>query len=70
VPGSPDEANRRTLFTGESGVKFRANMAHTPLKFMAKVTDFRGLRAGLKYVGNATDFERIGCVVEIGAGAF
>jgi hypothetical protein len=70
VPGSPDETKRRTLFTSESGIKFRANMAHTSLKFMSRLTDFWGLRVGLKYSGNATDFERIGYVVEIGAGVF
>jgi hypothetical protein len=44
-------------------------VAHTPLKFMAKLTDFWGLRFGLKARGvfPVTDWNY---VVELGSGVF
>ena len=53
----------------EQGVKFRVNMIHSPLKFLAKITDFWGLRMGLKARGlfPVSDWNY---VVEFGAGTF
>jgi hypothetical protein len=53
----------------EQGVKFRVSVAHTPLKFMAKLTDFWGLRFGLKARGMfpVSDWNY---VVELGSGTF
>lgn len=53
----------------ETGVKFRANIGHSPLSFLSKLTDFWGLRAGVKYTG-FFNFSRIGYVFEIGAGTW
>ena len=38
-------------FVGEIGMKFRVNMVHTPAKFLAKLTDFWGVRTGVKATG-------------------
>jgi hypothetical protein len=58
-----------TYLASEAGLKFRANISHSPLKFMGKLTDFWGLRAGIRYLGG-TEFKKIGYIVEIGAGTF
>ena len=59
----------RTGFETELGVKFRANVAHSPLKFMSKLTDFWGVRGGFRYVG-FREFSQLGYVIEIGAGVW
>ena len=59
-----------TDFVMETGLKFRVNMKYSPLKFLAKVTDFWGFRLGLKYQGNVWDIKNLGLVMEIGAGTF
>lgn len=56
-------------FAFETGVKLRGNLAHTPLKFMTFLTDFWGLRAGLKYLGFAA-VDELSFVVEVGAGVW
>ena len=56
-------------FAFETGVKFRGNLAHTPLKFMTLLTDFWGLRVGLKYLGFAA-VDDLSFVVEVGAGVW
>ncbi len=67
-----DSGNRKTYFASETGLKFRANLGHTPLKFLKHLgTDFWGLRVGVKYLGaDAWSFDNIGYVIEIGAGSF
>jgi hypothetical protein len=70
VPDVPDQTTSRTVFTSETGIKWRLNMAHSPLKFLTKVTDFWGFRMGIQYKGNFTDFDHIGYIVEIGAGTW
>jgi hypothetical protein len=60
----------RNLFVTETGIKLRVNIHHTPMKFLAKLgTDFWGLRVGIRTVG-AWDFDRIGYVIEFGAGSW
>jgi hypothetical protein len=61
--------DRRTGFVTETGIKLRGNISHSPLKFMGALTDFMGLRVGVRYRGFER-FDEIGYVVEIGAGAF
>ncbi len=56
-------------FVFETGLKFRANISGTPLKFLTLFTDFWGLRLGIKNTG-FFDIERFTYVFEIGAGAF
>jgi hypothetical protein len=57
-------------FVFESGIKFRVNMVYSPIKFVTKITDFWGVRVGLKYSGNAWDFRHVGFLAEVGAGTF
>ena len=60
----------RNLFVTETGVKLRVNIHHTPLRFLAKLgTDFWGLRVGIRMV-DLWDFDRIGYVLEFGAGSW
>jgi hypothetical protein len=53
----------------ESGIKFRARIRGTPLDFLAVLTDFWGLRVGLRTAG-FFPVTRLGYVIEVGAGAF
>jgi len=64
-----DDGGSVTYGVVEQGVKFRVNMVHSPLKFLAKVTDFWGLRIGLKARGlfPVSDWNY---VFEFGAGTF
>jgi hypothetical protein len=59
----------RTYWCAESGFKFRANIKHSRLRFMSKLTDFWGLRIGTKADG-LLPIQRLGLVLEVGAGAF
>ena len=53
----------------ETGLKFRAGLAHTPFKFMTKVADFWGLRFGVKDNG-FFEIDRLRYVIEVGAGTW
>jgi len=60
----------RNLFVTESGIKLRVNIHHTPMKFLAGLgTDFWGVRVGIR-TENVWDFQRIGWVIEFGAGSW
>ena len=66
----PTGATTETSFVMETGIKFRVNMMHTPLRFVRKLgTDFWGLRIGIKYV-DAMKISEIGYVLEFGAGTW
>lgn len=65
VTGSATTAD----FVGELGMKFRVNMVHTPAKFLARITDFWGVRVGLKATGGF-DIDQLAYVIEVGAGTF
>ncbi len=56
-------------FMSEAGVKFRFDVRTTPLKLLTSLTDFWGVRAGIRYVGFG-EFDEIGYAIEVGAGAF
>jgi hypothetical protein len=56
-------------FVFETGLKFRVNMAHTPLKFLTVFTDYWGFRAGIKNRG-FWDISNLTYVFEVGAGSF
>ena len=56
-------------FVLESGIKFRALLSHTPLKFMTKLTDFWGIRFGVKNKG-FFDVKNITYVIEFGGGTW
>jgi len=61
--------SQRTEFVLETGLKFRVNVEHSPAKFLAALTPYWGLRAGFKYTGGF-EIDRLGYVVEFGAGSF
>ena len=65
--GRPDY---KTFFVSEAGIKFRVNIAKTPIRFLRYLgTDFWGIRLGWKNVG-FSPFVESGFVIEIGAGVF
>lgn len=70
VEWDENDAGRTNAFWfAESGIKFRANIKHSPLSFMSKLTDFWGLRIGLQ-AGGLLPVDRWRYVIELGAGAF
>lgn len=56
-------------FVAETGLKFRVNVSHSPLKFLTFFTDYWGLRAGVLSRG-FPDIDRLRFVLEFGAGSF
>jgi hypothetical protein len=64
-----DGTKSETYFASEAGFKFRFNIAHTPFGFLAKTTDFWGLRAGIRY-RSYKSFTDFGYAIEVGAGSF
>ncbi len=60
---------RHTDFLFETGLKFRTQVGQSPLKFLTFITDFWGVRVGIKNYG-FFDIDRLSYVVEIGAGSF
>jgi hypothetical protein len=66
---TPAMTDMKTDFVLETGIKFRALLSHTPLKFMTTLTDFWGIRFGIKNKG-FWDVNNITYVVEIGAGTW
>jgi hypothetical protein len=56
-------------FVLETGLKFRVNVLHSPMKFLGKLTPYWGLRAGIRNTGGF-DIERFTYVLEVGAGSF
>jgi hypothetical protein len=65
-----DDAGTQTWhWVAESGFKFRANIKHSPLSFLSKLTDFWGIRVGVKYT-DLLPVTSLGWVVEVGGGTF
>jgi len=65
-----EDGNVHTDMMTETGVKFRLNMSHTPLKFLSKLgTDFWGVRVGVKNKG-IFNWDSIGYCLEVGAGVW
>jgi len=65
-----DLGETHTDMMTETGVKFRLNMSHTPLKFLSKLgTSFWGVRVGVKNKG-IFNWESLGYAVEVGAGVW
>jgi len=62
-------SSNRTDFVLETGLKFRAQIGSTPIKFLSFFTDFWGVRAGIKNYG-FFDIDRLTYVLEVGAGSF
>ena len=63
------ERQQDVEFVLETGLKFRAQIGHSPLKFLTFLTDFWGFRAGIKNYG-FFDIDRLTYVLEVGAGAW
>jgi hypothetical protein len=56
-------------FVMETGMKLRANVSHSPMSFLGKLTDFWGLLLGMKYSG-FWNVSELSYVLEIGAGTW
>jgi hypothetical protein len=67
--GSEKPTKTDTNFVLETGIKLRFNVQFSPFKFLAKLTDFWGLRIGIRNVG-AFDINRMVYVIELGAGVW
>ncbi len=67
-PADSTQTTSRWDFVLETGLKFRANLGHSPLKFLP-FTDFWGARLGIKNYG-FFDIDRLTYVIEFGAGVF
>lgn len=65
----PQDVEIGRNFVLETGVKLRANLGNTPLRFLTKLTDFWGLRLGIKNTG-FINIDKLTYVVEIGAGSW
>lgn len=63
------ESKYSTDFVLETGLKFRANVRFTPLKFLSAITDFWGLRVGIKNKG-FRNIRELTYVIEFGAGVW
>ena len=64
-----DQKVSKTWFVLETGLKFRVNISTSPVKFLGFLTDFWGVRAGIRNYG-ALDIKNLVYVAEIGAGVF
>ncbi len=67
--GSENPTKTETNFVFETGIKLRFNLYYSPLKFLTKITDFWGIRIGIRNVG-AFDIKRLVYVIEFGAGTW
>jgi hypothetical protein len=56
-------------FVLETGLKFRVNVSHSPVRFLRAVTDFWGIRVGVQNKG-AWQIADLNYVFEIGAGTW
>jgi hypothetical protein len=63
------EVKSRVDFVLETGLKFRANVMFSPLKFLSFLSDFWGVRIGIKNKGFWT-INQFTYVFEIGAGVW
>jgi hypothetical protein len=64
-----DDGQSQLYWCAESGFKFRANIRHSALRFLAPITDFWGIRIGTK-VDGLLPVTQVGLVIEVGTGAF
>lgn len=68
VPGQ-EKLGKQTDFVFETGIKIRANVKYSPLKFLSTITDFWGVRLGIMNKG-FWDINKFTYVFEIGAGVW
>lgn len=62
-------SERASDFVLETGLKFRANVIFSPLKFLSFLTDFWGVRIGIKNTGFPL-IKNLGYTFEVGAGVW
>lgn len=67
--GSEKLTKKEANFVFETGIKFRFNLNYSPFKFLTKLTDFWGLRVGIRNIG-AFEINKMVYVFEIGAGVW
>ncbi len=67
--GSENPTKTHSNFVLETGIKLRFNVQFSPFKFLAKLTDFWGLRIGIRNVG-AFEINKLVYVIELGAGVW
>ena len=67
---NPDIVDGKGYFVSEIGLKIRANITHSPFKFLRHLgTEYWGVKVGWKNIG-FNPFLSSGFVIEIGAGVF
>ncbi len=66
---NPDELVKKGYFVLETGIKFRANVKFSPLKFLSFLTEFWGVRLGIKNKG-FPDINSLQYNIEVGAGVW
>ena len=65
-----DDGTQTTTHTmTEAGVKLRFNIGTSPVRFLSGLTDFWGLRLGVKNLG-IWEWDHIGYAMEVGAGVW
>lgn len=67
--GVNGETSRSRDFILETGLKFRANVKFSPLKFLSFLTEFWGVRIGIKNTGFPL-IKNLGYTLEVGAGVW
>ena len=60
---------KKTDFTMETGIKLRANVTYSPLKFLSFLSNFWGVRLGIKNKGFPS-IDHLNYTLEIGAGVW
>ncbi|MCI0472826.1 MAG: hypothetical protein L0Y76_04500 [Ignavibacteria bacterium] len=65
----PEEIGTTSYFVLETGIKFRANLKFSPLKFLTYLTDLWGVRLGIKNKG-FPEVDHLQYNIEIGAGVW
>ena len=63
------DLQRRTDFVYETGIKLRGNVTYSPLKFLGVLTNFWGIRLGVKARG-FMKIDDLSYVFEVGAGVW
>lgn len=66
---SQSQFETKTDFTMETGIKIRANVKYSPFKFLSFLSDFWGVRIGIKNKGFPA-IDKLSYTFEIGAGVW
>lgn len=66
---STDSQSYQPEFAFETGIKIRANVTYSPLKFLSFLSPFWGVRLGIKNLG-FINIDNFNYIIEIGAGVW